>query len=248
MKRMHQTTAAAVFAALGLASSAALAAPCAGFADVDTSNQFCANIEWIKNRAVTQGCATGLYCPVDFVTREQMAAFMNRLGNALTPQTLTNTDAFDSYDLDLAESNVNAHLCKVGPIAAADYPRRALIYAQFSGYGAGPFQMFGTTTASVNGGAFQRNAPGGIGMRAQAGTAGWTNVTQTAAVDMAAGSTYTFAFFVQRAVEEAPNGNDIVSPSAGLGGGRCNMTVQVQSRTGTSSPFDAAAAGPLDNQ
>lgn len=66
--------------AVGLASGSAAGAPCAGFTDVDDTNQFCTNIAWMKNRGVTSGCTTTLYCPNDFVTREQMAAFMYRLG------------------------------------------------------------------------------------------------------------------------------------------------------------------------
>ena len=40
-----------------------------------------------KNRAITTGCtSTTLYCPTDNVSRLAMAAFMNRLGDALTPE------------------------------------------------------------------------------------------------------------------------------------------------------------------
>lgn len=58
----------------------ALAAPCAGFTDVDTSSPFCANVAWMKNRGITLGCTATLYCPDEFVTRLQMAAFLYRLG------------------------------------------------------------------------------------------------------------------------------------------------------------------------
>jgi hypothetical protein len=57
------------------------------FTDVPNDNTFHADIEAIANVGVTQGCnppANTLYCPKDLVTREQMAAFMNRLG-ALGP-------------------------------------------------------------------------------------------------------------------------------------------------------------------
>ena len=63
------------------------AAPCAGFTDVDDTSAFCANVEWVKNRAITLGCTSATsYCPSDPVTRLQMAAFMNRLGTALEPR------------------------------------------------------------------------------------------------------------------------------------------------------------------
>jgi len=72
----------AVLAAAVLAASpAALAAPCAGFTDVDDSSPFCVNVEWMKSRNITLGCtSTTLYCPNDPVTRLSMAVFMYRLG------------------------------------------------------------------------------------------------------------------------------------------------------------------------
>ena len=64
--------------------AAATAAPCAGFTDVDTDDPakapFCNSVEWMKNRAITLGCSSTLYCPDDYVTRLQMAAFIYRLG------------------------------------------------------------------------------------------------------------------------------------------------------------------------
>ena len=78
----------AVALILSLASTAALAAPCAGFTDVDDTSPFCGNVTWLKNRSITLGCtSTTLFCPGDFVSRLQMAAFMNRLGDSLFPLT-----------------------------------------------------------------------------------------------------------------------------------------------------------------
>ena len=56
------------------------AAPCAGFIDVDDSSGFCIHIEWLRNRAITLGCTATQYCPSNFVRRDQMAAFLYRLG------------------------------------------------------------------------------------------------------------------------------------------------------------------------
>jgi hypothetical protein len=50
------------------------------YSDVPDSNPFHADITAITNAGVTTGCGSGKYCPSAFVTREQMAAFMNRLG------------------------------------------------------------------------------------------------------------------------------------------------------------------------
>jgi hypothetical protein len=66
---------------------AAHAAPCAGFTDVDDSSSFCVNVVWVKNRNITLGCTSPtLYCPNNAVTRLQMAAFLNRLGNVTFQQ------------------------------------------------------------------------------------------------------------------------------------------------------------------
>lgn len=57
----------------------------AGFDDVADSNVFVADIQWLADSGVTQGCnppANDLFCPSDNVTREQMAAFMHRLATS----------------------------------------------------------------------------------------------------------------------------------------------------------------------
>ena len=68
-----------------LAAAPALAAPCAGFNDVDSADPFCPSVQWIKARGITLGCSGSAYCPNDGVSRLQMAAFMMRLGEALVP-------------------------------------------------------------------------------------------------------------------------------------------------------------------
>ncbi len=63
-------------------SPVAFAAPCAGFTDVDSTDPFCTQVAWVKNRGITLGCTSAtLYCPNAAVTRLQMALFMYRQGN-----------------------------------------------------------------------------------------------------------------------------------------------------------------------
>ena len=50
------------------------------FTDVPNTSTYHADIDAIRDAGITTGCAPNLYCPKDFVTREQMAAFLNRLG------------------------------------------------------------------------------------------------------------------------------------------------------------------------
>jgi hypothetical protein len=111
----------ATLLALGLSAGPAAALPCAGFTDVEDTSPFCPNVEWLKNRAVTTGCtSTTLYCPTDAVSRLAMAAFMNRLGKALTPVTLHK---------EALASNVTvgtpAVYCVTDDLPAATQPRTA---------------------------------------------------------------------------------------------------------------------------
>ena len=69
------------------------------FGDVPTGNPFHGDIDALADSGVTLGCGDGNYCPKAFVTREQMAAFLNRLG-ALGPgkTPVVNADEVDGRD------------------------------------------------------------------------------------------------------------------------------------------------------
>jgi len=69
------------------------------FTDVPDSNTFHADISAIADAGITSGCSPLKYCPKDVVTREQMAAFLNRLG-ALGPgkTPVVNADRVDGQD------------------------------------------------------------------------------------------------------------------------------------------------------
>jgi hypothetical protein len=77
-------------AVLGVAVTVAILLPAAvalanhQFSDVPDGSPFHADISAIADAGVTGGCGGGKFCPDENVTREQMAAFMNRLG-ALAP-------------------------------------------------------------------------------------------------------------------------------------------------------------------
>lgn len=56
-----------------------------GFTDVDDSNVFKDDIQWMADNGITKGCNPPLndeFCPKDKVSREQMAAFIHRLSDA----------------------------------------------------------------------------------------------------------------------------------------------------------------------
>ena len=73
------------------------------FSDVPNSNPYHTDIDALVDSGVTTGCGGGKYCPSAFVTREQMAAFMNRLGALQAGKTpvvnATKLDGLDSTDL-----------------------------------------------------------------------------------------------------------------------------------------------------
>jgi len=81
----------------GMWGGAAQAQFCAGpgfvFEDVPDTDPFCPQISWIAQRGITLGCAVvegdptrRLYCADENVTRVQMSAFLQHLGDALFPQ------------------------------------------------------------------------------------------------------------------------------------------------------------------
>lgn len=80
MQCIHRPVRAFAAAVLALGAGASLAQTCAPFNDVAANNPFCASIQWMHNRAITLGCETNAYCPDEYVRRDQMAAFMYRLG------------------------------------------------------------------------------------------------------------------------------------------------------------------------
>jgi hypothetical protein len=118
---------AAVAASPGLVGGAAYPG-FAGFTDVLQSNQFCPEVEWVRNRSITLGCGAGTaYCPNDPVTRLQMAIFLKREGDKLTPTIIEPVPQFDSVSqLDLSPPG-GVVRCATGEfvIPADSYPRRA---------------------------------------------------------------------------------------------------------------------------
>jgi len=69
------------------------------FSDVPTNHRFHDDIDAIADAGVTVGCGGGKYCPDAFVTRGQVAAFLNRLGALAEGTTpVVNADRVDGLD------------------------------------------------------------------------------------------------------------------------------------------------------
>ena len=81
------------------------------FTDVPGSNTFHADIEWLKDNGITFGCnppANDKYCPDDFVTRGQMAAFMKRLSENKIVDAATAVNADNATNATNAVNATNA--------------------------------------------------------------------------------------------------------------------------------------------
>lgn len=217
---MHKTATLAAAVVLGLAGEAA-AAPCAGFTDVDSASSFCASVEWIRNRGVTQGCtSTTVYCPADPVIRLTMAAFMNRLGNALTPVLLRVDASPGAIDLD-----ANAVVCQSTDFLAANYPRQAQVDLTFAAQSPEGLTIAADLVKSTDGGANWQVLTA-VGHRGSLPANLWGSVANLATTNLAVGDNVRFGVRVGRA-----------SGSADLTDSRCNLRVAIGSRTGAASPF-----------
>ena len=88
------------------------------FSDVPDSNPFHVDIDALVDSGVTSGCGGGNYCPSAFVTREQMAAFLNRLGALQVGKTpvvnATKVDGLDSSQFARSDLAATGHVNCLG--------------------------------------------------------------------------------------------------------------------------------------
>lgn len=211
----------AAFALLLGTSPLALAQACAGFSDISASDQFCPNVEWIKNRQVTLGCGSGsTYCPSDPVLRIAMAAFMNRLGNALTPVQVRVDTSPGAIDLD-----ASVVVCQTPPQSIVNYPRQAIVDLTFSAQAPGDVDIAADLVKSIDGGANWTQLTT-VANRGWIPNGRWGTVANLATTQLAVGDNVIFGVRMSRA-----------SGSVDLSDSRCNLRVGIGSRTGASSPF-----------
>ena len=230
---------ASVTAALGVAAGSANAQFCQGFQDVLQSNTLvCTAVEWVKNRSITQGCDASNFCPNNSVTRAQMAIFLQRAGRALSTEVLSQQTFDDGSGSGVTlpgESPTPAIVrCLTPATAATTYPRVAVANATFSALSDGnPAGFRAFLLVRANGGSFT-NFETGVSV-AQRGTAqatvyGSAGLTEPLALQP--NTSYEFAIGVRRDnTGPATTGNfDVL---------RCQLTVTVHNRNGTTSPLDS---------
>ena len=196
--------------------------PCGGYTDVDPTSLFCANIEWLKDRRITLGCMPGQYCPLDASLRQNMAAFMNRLGTSVTNVVLSVQAQPGAIDLD-----VPTVVCSTADFAVVDFPRMATVDGIVSGQGAGSASFVTEAVASFDAGATwallsNTNVVGSA-------TAGhWGNVRTTGVRDLDVGQTVRFGLRVSRGG---------FAGAADLTASQCNVRAAIGNRVTNYSPF-----------
>ncbi len=203
---------------------------CSGFTDVPAAAGYCNAVDYLKNRAITLGCAsspdTPMYCPNDYVTRASMALFMNRLGNALSPQTIRVDTPPGAVNID-GTSPVIA--CQTGDfaVAANSYPRKAIINTTFAGHASAALEYQHEVYVSTDGGTTWTFTNQNIN-RNGASASHWVSSNTMFIQDLAVGTTYRWGVRLGR--------------QSGVGNfddSRCFINVEILSRTGSSSPYDS---------
>ena len=179
-QRMRKWMAVAALAVAASASGVASAQNCAGFVDVPASSPFCPSVEWLKNRGITTGCAiANSYCPDAPVSRLAMAAFMKRLGTALTPIQLRVDTAPGTADLD----DANLVVCQTGSQTIDGFPRRAYVDAVFSATAVAEVTLAADLVQSTDGGT-NWTAMNTVGNKGTIGANQWGGLADLAYADL----------------------------------------------------------------
>ena len=209
--------------ALAAAPLPAAAQTCGNFTDVSPADFFCNDVEWIGNRQVTFGCTATEYCPSNFVLRAQMAAFLRRLGDALTARIERAIDVASAQTFDPPFV-----FCESAAVAVTNYPRQATFAATMMNYNAASAKTIqGELVFSTAGPTGPWQSTGDAVMWQSIGP---TVERQTLALvggplNLDVGTTYHFAI---RVLTTAP----AVQASA-----ECQLNARIESRTGAASPL-----------
>jgi hypothetical protein len=230
--QVRRVLAAAAFAlAAGVAVPAA-AQNCADFGDVPAASPFCPSVEWLKNRQITTGCGDGSnYCPNDAVTRLAMAAFMNRLGTALTPTFVRKREPGPTA-LNFSGQQV---VCRTDPVTVTNYPRLALARGIVNLFTPdGGMDVEARIVYSTNGGTTWLSASDGYAygsLYSSFAPPSDISLYPTTTIDLTVGTTYIFAL---AAIRQAGTG--------AVANVYCENLVQLMNRNSATPPLDA---GPL---
>ncbi|HVF65736.1 MAG TPA: hypothetical protein VNE58_17250 [Casimicrobiaceae bacterium] len=233
MKRLVMASGVALAAAA--ASPSALAQACAGFNDVSaTDTTLCPAVEWMKNRAITIGCSATLYCPNDVVLRSQMALFMKRLGDRLTPEFVRRFDRPPAQDFSAARQ-----VCVTPPVppavAPAAYPRRAIVRGLLNVFTPnGGMNIEARVVFSTDNGVSWQVPPNGDGFAygsLYSGLSPPDDITLVGMTTIDLNTTSTYVFAVQGV--KTPTGG-----SGTIANVYCETLAQIVNRISATSPLD----------
>ena len=180
-----------------LLSQGAAASACLGaspFDDIAQSDAICSNAEWLKNRGVTLGCTANLYCPLESVSRAQMALFMNRLAIALVPSVNLTEEQNDNVDLDLF-----TYHCVTPAYVITDFARQIVLIGHVTALlnAAAAFTVTIAHNTTGSGTVFPLLTTSEL-ERAAATAATYAHASTSTAVNLDVGTTYRFALRVTR--------------------------------------------------
>ena len=211
---------AAAVALFPLYASAAPCFPSSPFDDVPAGAAYCTSTEWLKNRSITLGCTSAtMFCPNDAVTRASMALFLNRLGEALTPEVRQAEDA-GAVDLDL---NVpNSIYCQTSDFIVTGYPRRAQISTTFAGLASAALNYQHEIFYSTDGGATWTDTFTQVNRSGVAGNQ-WISSSLQHVMSLTVGVTYRWGMKIEREPTGVPSTADFSST-------RCFNTVLIHHR------------------
>jgi hypothetical protein len=199
------------------------------FTDVPDSDWAHDDISWLADVGVTLGCGGGEFCPDDPVTRRQMAAFMHRLAEAITPTVFAKTGTPNGYP-----SSGNCATAEFTPNAPQLASFNGAFYAYNDGGGIGNLRA--KVEYKVNGGDWTL-VPSQYWIYGGATVTGETsNSPLSGMMHLVAGNTYQFAVSVQ---------------GSNLGGGGCELNVisrlALPSDTVNSSSVSVSGGTPGDD-
>ena len=200
-------------------------AACGGFGDVTPADSYCNSTDWLRNRGITLGCGASIYCPNDVVTRWQMALFMQRLGDAISPAIYS--DNILSTGALLVDNR--PHFCITPAFPPMNYPRVALVNWMFNGYADNALDVrVYSRTSFDNLGTFTTNDFNLARIRVNDRV--WATASASVKVNVPAGASPRFAIRMDR-IQGTLSGN--------FSAGRCNISAVMTSVNGGASPFDA---------
>ncbi len=162
------------------------------FSDIPAGSLLHAATEWMRDRGITLGCAAGVYCPDDLVTRGQLALFLERMGGAMTPRLLDAVFALGTVDLDTMPV-----VCQTASYTPS-FAQTAMLLARADGLGtvAGNYRLH--TVFSVDDGANWTSASPGLANIIQVGPGVRGFGMHYGHIDLAPGTRYVFGAQLRR--------------------------------------------------